>query len=324
MLTSYCAAKGEAFCQRAFFAGLLSPPCLWLLCLAIRKLRTVAAIRLDSKPRGLKVVIQGSSRGLGLALARQFLSLGDDVVISSRDEAAVQSCVQELQREFPGRRVVAAPADAAQPAQVEALAATAAQELGRIDVWVANAGLSASRKAPVAETSAQELVGIVNANLTGALLAAKAALPRLAPGGKFFLVDGSGSNGRPTAGNAAYGATKRALVQLKDSLAAEARGTGVGVHIFSPGMVATDLLLRYADNPRSARFINILAEDPAVVAKWLVPRLRGVKGSGCYIRFLTMAGVLWRFVTARKRRGRFVPEGPVGGYERLAGQEARQ
>lgn len=108
------------------------------------------------------------------------------------------------------------------------------------DVWVANAGLSASRKAPVAETSAQELVGIVNANLTGAwpwkgaasadynslglpqrhcanpasawhtmqggiqtalplpahaagaLLAAKAALPRLAPGGKFFLVDGSG------------------------------------------------------------------------------------------------------------------------------------
>lgn len=55
MLTSYCAAKGEAFCQRAFFAGLLSPPCLWLLWLAIRKLRTVAAIRLDSKPRGLKV-----------------------------------------------------------------------------------------------------------------------------------------------------------------------------------------------------------------------------------------------------------------------------
>lgn len=127
---------------------------------------------------------------------------------------------------------------------------------------------------------------------TGALLAAHAALPRMAPGGKFFLVDGSGrrappgrrpmgcaraacaprrtcpgrvskeprapescqcctftpstahapwppppgcSNGRPTAGNAAYGATKRALVQLKDSLAAEVRGSGVGVHIFSPG-----------------------------------------------------------------------------------------
>lgn len=61
-----------------------------------------------------------------------------------------------------------------------------------------------------------------------------------------------------------------------------------------------------------------------VKAATACPACRGVKGSGCYIRFLTMAGVLWRFVTARKRRGRFVPEGPVGGYERLAGQEARR
>lgn len=270
------------------------------------------------------MVIQGSSRGLGLALAREFLALGDDVAISSRDAAAVQACVQQLQRDFPGRQVVAAPADAAQPAQVEALAAAALEQLGRIDIWVANAALSAARKVPVTEAPAEELAAIVNANLTGALLAAHAALPRMAPGGKFFLVDGSGSNGRPTAGNAAYGATKRALVQLKDSLAAEVRGSGVGVHIFSPGMVATGLLLRYADNPRSARFINILAEDAAVVAKWLVPRLRGVKGTGRYIRFLTMAGVLWRFITSRGRRGRFVAEGPAGGYELLAGQEARQ
>lgn len=65
--------------------------------------------------------------------------------------------------------------------------------------------------------------------------------------------------GNPTPGNAAYGATKRALPQLKDSLAAEvaaaaaAEGSGggrVGVHIASPGMVATELLFRYADTPR--------------------------------------------------------------------------
>lgn len=70
------------------------------------------------------------------------------------------------------------------------------------------------------------------------------------------------SRGQPTPGNAAYGACKRGLVQLCASLAAEAReankaasaGSGGGqvfVHIVSPGMVATDLLLRYATNPRS-------------------------------------------------------------------------
>lgn len=82
-----------------------------------------------------QVVVQGSTRGLGLALARQFLSLGDDVVVSSRDATAVQACVQQLQQEFPGRRVVAAPADATQPAQVEALAAAAVHQLGRIVSW---------------------------------------------------------------------------------------------------------------------------------------------------------------------------------------------
>ena len=63
--------------------------------------------------------------------------------------------------------------------------------------------------------------------------------------------------GNPTPGNAAYGATKRALVQLKDSLAAEVRGSPVGVHMLSPGMVATDLLLRYADTPRSGGWAGL-------------------------------------------------------------------
>lgn len=48
-------------------------------------------------------------------------------------------------------------------------------------------------------------------------------------------MDGSGSRGNPTPGNAAYGATKRALVQLKDTLAAEVASSNVSVHILSPG-----------------------------------------------------------------------------------------
>lgn len=50
-----------------------------------------------------------------------------------------------------------------------------------------------------------------------------------------FLMDGSGSRGNPTPGNAAYGATKRALVHLKDTLAAEVASSSVSVHILSPG-----------------------------------------------------------------------------------------
>ena len=62
---------------------------------------------------------------------------------------------------------------------------------------------------------------------------------------------------------------------LQASLAAEARGTGVAVHMASPGMVATDLLAASAENnPRAARILNILAEEPHTVARWLAPRMR--------------------------------------------------
>lgn len=52
---SYCAVSEHTVCQRAFLSGLLSPLVLWLLWLVIKYLRTVTAIRLDSKPRDLKV-----------------------------------------------------------------------------------------------------------------------------------------------------------------------------------------------------------------------------------------------------------------------------
>ena len=59
-----------------------------------------------------------------------------------------------------------------------------------------------------------------------------------------FLLDGAGSRGTATANSATYGATKAAMPQLLRSLAAEVKGSPVSVHLASPGMVATDLLLK--------------------------------------------------------------------------------
>lgn len=65
---------------------------------------------------------------------------------------------------------------------------------------------------------------------------------------------------------------------------AQVKGSPVSVHLASPGMVATDLLMRAVTNERSRTFINILAEDAQVVSAWLVPRMRGVKGNGTYFK----------------------------------------
>ncbi|KAI7843091.1 hypothetical protein COHA_003262 [Chlorella ohadii] len=251
-------------------------------------------------------------------MARQFVSMGDAVVISGRTPATLAAATAALRAEFPGCRVLGVEADASKASDVERLANAAATELGGIDIWVCNAGQSQQVKRPLAEAAAGELQSIVDTNLMGALLGARAAIARMQrqeSGGKVFFVDGNGSWGNPTPGNAAYGATKRALPQLKDSLAAEVAaaegGTGggrVGVHIVSPGMVATELLFRYADTPRKARNIKIIAESANEVAAWLVPCMRGVEGNGRYIRYLTVPEVLRRYATASQRKGRFIPE----------------
>lgn len=84
------------------------------------------------RPTTPQVVITGSCRGLGLALARQFLSLGDDVVITARQPGVVEETVAKLQSDFPGCKVVGAVCDAGSYKDVEALANKAAAELGQI------------------------------------------------------------------------------------------------------------------------------------------------------------------------------------------------
>lgn len=288
------------------------------------------------------MVITGSSKGLGLALADKFLSLGDDVMITSRSQEACQAAAAALREKYPGRKVAYYACDVRSHVSVDALAAASVQELGRIDVWVNNAGVSQARKGPLHEAEGPVLEQVVSTNLMGAMFGCRAAIAVMRgqeSGGKVtlffwrkharmrrictvshdscslstacqvFNMDGRGATGGATVGGAAYGASKRALPQLTQTLAAECRGSGVSVHITSPGMVITDLLVREEDrsNPSFVRIMNILAEQPATVADWMVPRMRGVTGNGKYFKFLTAPGVIWRFANAWRLRNRLLP-----------------
>ena len=185
-------------------------------------------------------------------------------------------------------------------------------------------------------------------------------------GGALVNIDGAGSSGMTTPNFATYGYTKAGVPQLAATLNAELQRAAVGslshsskaalqrigVHTASPGMVVTDLLMGGVDfSPqgcKTRRVFNILAESPDTVAAWLVPRLRGlvtsnrryVAGSaedmeveltgpprrGEYLRYLTPAGVVWRFASSMfcSTRGRLVPEsepGSTGGKSEHAKQQ---
>ncbi|KAL9247926.1 hypothetical protein vseg_021303 [Gypsophila vaccaria] len=290
------------------------------------RLRAVEAwLNVDRQPMPMippfNVLITGSSKGVGYALAREFLKAGDNVIICSRSEERVDSAVQSLRAEFGDQLVWGTKCDVRDGQDVKKLVSFAQQKLKYIDIWINNAGSNAYSYKPLAEASDEDLIEVVTTNTLGLMICCREAInmmlnqPR---GGHVFNIDGAGSDGRPTPRFAAYGATKRSVVHLTKSVQAELQMQDVKhvvVHNLSPGMVTTDLLMSGATTKQAKFFINVLAEPADVVAEYLVPNLRSIAGSGStkptYIRFLTglkAYSQIFSRLAFGARRNRYVPE----------------
>ncbi|XP_043807576.1 probable chlorophyll(ide) b reductase NYC1, chloroplastic isoform X2 [Manihot esculenta] len=207
------------------------------------------------------VVITGSTRGLGKALAREFLLSGDRVVIASRSPESVNMTVRELEenlregmittsgssrKNLARAKVVGISCDVCEPSDVQKLANFAVNEFGSIDIWINNAGTNKGFR-PLLQFTDEDIKQIVSTNLVGSILCTREAMRVMVnqpKGGHIFNMDGAGSGGSSTPLTAVYGSTKCGLRQLQSSLLKECKRSKVGVHTASPGMVLTDLLLR--------------------------------------------------------------------------------
>ncbi|CAL8463628.1 g3162 [Coccomyxa elongata] len=283
----------------------------------------------------LNVVVTGGTKGLGKAIAREFLRSGDRVMVSSRSVQAVRKAMNELRDEVgPAIWIGGIDCDVSSPASVQRLTDGAASQMGSIDVWINNAGFSGSFQSFL-DASPEQIQEVVQTNLLGCLLCTRAAMRLMAAqprGGHIFNMDGAGADGLPTPQYAAYGATKAGIAHLLGSLKAEpaCQRARVGVHCLSPGMVLTNLLLEGASDTNKQIF-NILCEQPETVAAFLVPRARTVAArgeAGRYIRFLTLPRALLRFIAAPLRANRFFNADGEPMYaaerERILGQRARR
>ncbi|XP_058113780.1 probable chlorophyll(ide) b reductase NYC1, chloroplastic isoform X2 [Magnolia sinica] len=274
-----------------------------------------------SKAGPRNVVITGSTRGLGKALAREFLLSGDRVVVASRSPESVHATVVELEenlkegilkagstprKNMAHAKVVGISCDVCQPDDVRKLADFATDELGSIDIWINNAGTNKGFR-PLLQFTDEEINQIVSTNLVGSLICTREAMHAMSSqgkGGHIFNMDGAGSGGSSTPLTAVYGSTKCGLRQLQASLLKECKRSKVGVHTASPGMVLTDLLLS-GSTLKNKQMFNIICELPETVARTLVPRMRVVKGSGKAINYLTPPRILLALVTAWLRRERW-------------------
>jgi NAD(P)-dependent dehydrogenase (short-subunit alcohol dehydrogenase family) len=263
----------------------------------------------------IRVVITGSTRGLGLSLAREFLSRGCGVVISGRQGETAETVAAGLRTKFPGSNVRGFPCDAGSPDQVEALWSAAASALGRIDHWINNAGIGQAT-VPIWELPPADMEEIVRTDLLGILYGARTAMRGMAAqgAGTIWFMEGHGSDGRIMAGLSVYGAAKRALRYVAHALAVEALGTGVRVGTLSPGIMVTDFTLSRlerkdpADWERTRKVFNILADTPETVAAFLAPRILSARKNGTHIAWLTPRKIMFRFLTAGLSHRRVIPD----------------
>jgi NADP-dependent 3-hydroxy acid dehydrogenase YdfG len=247
----------------------------------------------QGKLTGTVALVTGASSGIGEAAAHDLAAHGADVALLARRGDRIEALAEELRGS--GVRALPIEADVSDRAQAEAAVARTAEELGRLDTVVNNAGVMLL--GPILEAPVEEWEQMVEVNLLGLLYVSKAALPHLLsaaesePRRVADLVNVSSVAGRVARlGSGVYNATKHGVGAFSESLRQEVTGSHVRVSLIEPGAVATELVSHNRPEVQEqlkGRFLDIErleAEDIADAISYVVTRERRIAINEVLIR----------------------------------------
>lgn len=227
-------------------------------------------------------MVTGASRGIGAAIALKLAEDGADVVISyerSADKAA--AIVGRV--EAAGGRGFAVQADAADPGAAARLVDATLDRLGGLDILVSNAGVA--RAGRLVDMTLEEIDLLLNVNVRGTVLAARAAIPHLGEGGRIITIGSVVAERVPDPVLTVYALTKAAHRGLVKGLARDLGPRSITVNVIEPGPIDTD------QNPADGQYAEMnrrqvvlgrygTAAELAEVAAFLAsPRASYVTGS---------------------------------------------
>lgn len=182
---------------------------------------------------GSVVVVTGASRGIGAAVARQAAAKGARLGLLARNDAELQ----ELAAGLPTEALVV-PVDVTNKAELVKALRRVRDELGPIDVLVNNAGIGAY--GPFADGGADQLDQLWPINVAAVAHGMAEVLPEMQERGTGVIVNMTSIAGRIGApGEAAYCASKFAVIGLSETIRAEVADSGVKICLINPGPVAT-------------------------------------------------------------------------------------
>ncbi len=179
-------------------------------------------------------VVTGGSSGIGLATAQRFIADGAQVVITGRNNEALDAAVAEL-----GDRATGIRGDVANLENLDRLFTQVQKQFGRVDVLFANAGIAPF--VPFEAVTEEHFDSLFNINVRGLFFTVQKALPLLSEGASVILnASVVAQSGLPN--TSIYSATKAAVRSLGRTLAAELSPRGIRVNVVSPGLIETPLV----------------------------------------------------------------------------------
>jgi 3-oxoacyl-[acyl-carrier protein] reductase len=189
------------------------------------------------------VLVTGGNRGIGLAIARKFESMGDVVVITSRSGGPIS-----------GLHVVQC--DVTSSESVDAAFATIEDKFGPVEVAIANAGITKDKL--LVRMADEDIDDVLNTNLVGAIRVARRATRSMtqARSGRIIFVSSVVAL-MGSAGQVNYAASKSGLVGAARSLAREIGSRGVTINVIAPGFIDTDMTAELPEDRKAQIVANI-------------------------------------------------------------------
>jgi len=201
---------------------------------------------------GKTVIVTGSARGIGLAIAKNFSEKGANVVISDIDQEMVETVASEFKTPVIGIK-----ANVTESAEVENLFKQTIDKFGSVDVVVNNAGIT--RDTLMIRMDEKDWDMVLDINLKGAFLVTKSAAKLMMKQRSGRIVNISsvvGLNGN--AGQANYSASKAGLIGMTKTVAKELGTRGVTVNAVAPGFIETEMTKNLPDAAKEQFLEHIL------------------------------------------------------------------
>jgi 3-oxoacyl-[acyl-carrier protein] reductase len=185
-------------------------------------------------------LVTGSSRGIGAAIARLFAQEGAKVALHGRDTAALSAVQADIER--AGGTAMQAVADVTRFAQIEAMRQKIEQELGPIEILVANAGGSFTRPGPLEQISEEGWHASLDGNLTATFLTIKSILPAMKErkAGNIITLSSAAARRPHPQSPVPYAAAKAGIQMLTQHLAAQVGPYGIRANCIAPETILTE------------------------------------------------------------------------------------